>query len=105
MKITNEIKEKILEEVDNFNKENNFNYKVRFRGQFLYLDKIYKNWLNRSMTTHIGRLEYFGDMNTFKFSVFKYSSEIYDPNEYFFPGSEHLDGTILGALKTGLELY
>lgn len=29
----------------------------------------------------------------------------YDPNEWFFPGSGYLDGTVEGAMKAGLEAY
>lgn len=29
----------------------------------------------------------------------------YDPYECFFPGEEHVDGTIEGALKAGMEAY
>ncbi len=40
-----------------------------------------------------------------EFAVFKYSSETYDANEFFFPGAGKLDGTIEGALRAGLEIY
>ena len=35
----------------------------------------------------------------------EYSSERYDDDEWFFPGSEHVNGTIEGAMKAGLEAY
>ena len=38
-------------------------------------------------------------------AIFKYSSETYDPHEWMFPGSEHLDGTINGALKASTAAY
>jgi hypothetical protein len=31
--------------------------------------------------------------------------ERYDPDEWFFPGSEFVDGTLQGAMKAGLEAY
>ncbi len=39
------------------------------------------------------------------FAIFKWSREDYDPEEWFFPGVEHVDGTIEGAMKAGLEAY
>lgn len=44
-------------------------------------------------------------MNNWSFAVFRYSREVYDPNEFMFPGAEKLNGTIEGALKAGLSLY
>ena len=32
-------------------------------------------------------------------------SALYDAEEWFFPGEEHIDGTIEGAMKAGLEAY
>ncbi len=29
----------------------------------------------------------------------------YDPDEWFFPGSESVDGTVAGAMKAGLAAY
>jgi hypothetical protein len=96
MKITNEIKEEVQNIVDTFNKRNKSKFTVNFRGKFCYLDK------GRS---HVGRLEFRGDIESWSFAVFKYSSERYDPNEWFFPGRSELDGTIEGALRAGLEIY
>jgi hypothetical protein len=50
-------------------------------------------------------LEFRGDIESWSFAVFKYSSERYDPNEWFFPGRSELDGTVEGALRAGLEIY
>jgi hypothetical protein len=44
-------------------------------------------------------------MNDWGFAIFKWSSERYDPDEWMFPGSELLDGTIEGAMKAGLQAY
>jgi hypothetical protein len=44
-------------------------------------------------------------MDKWEFAIFKYSAETYDPGEWFFPGSQHVDGTIEGAMKAGLEAY
>jgi hypothetical protein len=53
----------------------------------------------------ICRLKYTGDINNWSFAIFKYSDERYDSDEWFFPGSGHVDGTIEGAMKAGLEAY
>ena len=100
MKITDKIKKEAESIVKDFNKKHKSNLMVRFRGKFLYLDK--PSMFN---ITHLGRLEYSGDMNSWSFAVFKYSSERYDPDEIFFPGMGDIDGTIEGALRAGLELY
>ncbi|MFT6321258.1 MAG: hypothetical protein ACJAT4_002187 [Granulosicoccus sp.] len=55
--------------------------------------------------TKLGRLKYNGKMDNWDFAVFRYSREIYDANEFMFPGAEHLNGTIEGALKAGQEVY
>jgi hypothetical protein len=44
-------------------------------------------------------------MEDWSFAIYKYSDERYDEEEWFFPGSEHVDGTIEGAMKAGLEAY
>ena len=40
-----------------------------------------------------------------QFAIFKYSSEKYDPEEWFFPGGEFVDGTVTGAMKAGMKAY
>jgi hypothetical protein len=50
-------------------------------------------------------LEYTGDIKKWDFAIFKYSDERYDPEEWFFPGAGHIDGTIEGAMRAGLEAY
>ena len=40
-----------------------------------------------------------------EFAIFKYSDERYDPDEWLFPGSEHVDGTIEGAMQAGMAAY
>lgn len=75
-------------------------YRARFRGLYLYLD--------RSDFGQIGpicRLKYTGDMNKWEFAIYKWSSERYDPDEWFFPGCEHVDGTVEGAMLAGLNAY
>ena len=39
------------------------------------------------------------------FAIYKYSRDKYDPEEWFFPGSEFVNGTIEGAMKAGMQAY
>lgn len=53
----------------------------------------------------MARLTYRGGMNDWSFAIYKYSSDRYDSKEDFFPGSEHVDGTVEGALFACFEAY
>jgi hypothetical protein len=75
-------------------------YVPRYRGKFLYLDRQ-----DYGRVSPICRLEYTGKMEDWSFAIYKYSDERYDAEEWFFPGAEHVDGTIEGAIKAGLEAY
>jgi len=75
-------------------------YVPRYRGKFLYLDRQ-----DYGRLSPICRLEYTGKMEDWSFAIYKYSDERYDEEEWFFPGAEHVDGTIEGAMKAGLEAY
>jgi hypothetical protein len=44
-------------------------------------------------------------MNGWDFAIFKWSTETYDPDEWMFPGSDLVDGTVEGAMRAGLEAY
>lgn len=78
---------------------NNFFY-PRFKGQYLYLDRG-----SRERKEPICRLTYLGKIDVWEFAIYKYSSERYDPEEWFFPGVEFVNGTIEGAMKAGMEAY
>jgi len=39
------------------------------------------------------------------FLEYEYSDNCYDPEEWFFPGEEFVDGTITGAMKAGMKAY
>ena len=101
--IPDEIKAQVNEIVARFNEgsgDPTCFYAARFRGSYLYLD--------RSDFGQIGpicRLKYTGDMNNWEFAIYKYSSGRYDPDEWFFPGDEYVDGTVEGAMMAGLEAY
>jgi len=103
-KITDEVKEQVEEIVEKFNREvmkdPNYYYAIRYRGRFLYLERH-----DYGVHGPICRLEYTGSMDDWKFAIYKYSDERYDPNEWFFPGAELLDGTVEGAMRAGLKAY
>ena len=97
--IPDAIREIIIKDVENFNKKELTKYqifKVEIRGKFIYLK------LNNEPRC---RLKYNGDLNSLEFAIYKYSSSNYDPDEFFFPGRNHVNGTIQGALKASLEAY
>ena len=75
-------------------------YVPRYRGKFLYLDRQ-----DYGRQHPICRLEYTGKMEDWSFAIYKYSDERYDEEEWFFPGAEHVDGTLEGAMQAGLEAY
>ena len=78
----------------------NVSYRPRYQGAFLYLDRY-----DYGQVSHICRLQYTGALDRWAFAIYKYSDERYDPDEWFFPGAEELDGTIEGALRAGLAAY
>jgi hypothetical protein len=102
--IPEEVTEQALRAIDRFNqtelKGTGCAFVARFQGRFLYLD--------REESGEVGpicRLEYRGGKKGWEFAIYKYSSGRYDPEEWMFPGSELVDGTILGAMKAGMSAY
>jgi hypothetical protein len=71
-----------------------------YKGDFLYLNRK-----EGERDGPVARLRYNGEIDNWDFAIFKWSNERYDPDEFSFPGSEHLNGTIEGALKAGHEAY
>jgi hypothetical protein len=102
--IPDEIRENVSAIVEKFNqqelKDTDVRYIARFQGRFLYLDRIAYD-----KKEPVSRMEYFREINEWEFAIFKWSSEIYDPDECFFSGSEWVDGTIEGAMKAGMKAY
>jgi hypothetical protein len=102
--IPDEVKERVVDSVDRFNRKNlapgQVFYIARFQGRYCYLDRV-----DYGRQGPICRLEYRGAPDDWEFAIFKWSSERYDPDERWFPGAEFLDGTVLGALKAGMEAY
>lgn len=76
-------------------------YVPRFRGRFLYLDRAdYGGDL-----FEICRLTWMGDINQWKFAIYRHSKNRYAPDEWFFPGAGEVDGTVEGAMRAGLAAY
>lgn len=102
--IPEEVRREVEETVGRFNRKesrrNDCFYLVHFRGGHCYLDRA-----DYGQVGPICRLAYTGKMDNWEFAIFTWSSEKYDPDEWMFPGSQFVDGTIEGAMKAGLEAY
>jgi hypothetical protein len=81
-------------------KDPNASYVARYRGRYLYLDR-----LAYGQQSPVARLTYTGSTDNWEFAIYKYSDETYDAAEWLFPGSGYVDGTIVGAMRAGLEAY
>lgn len=93
--IPEQIKREGREIVAHFNrqvlKDPNSYYVARYRWQYLSLDRF-----DYGRVGPICRLTYTGAMDKGEFAIYKYSDARYDPDEWLFPGSGHIDGTIGG---------
>jgi hypothetical protein len=102
--IPDEIREEVSVIVEKFNQRElktiDVRYIARFQGRFLYLDRV-----AYGEKEPVIRMEYFKEINEWEFAIFKWSTEIYDPEECFFPGSELVDGTVEGAMRAGMRAY
>lgn len=76
-------------------------YVPRFKGRFLYLDRVGVG----GRLSEICRLTWTGDMSSWEFAIYQHSRNRYGPGEWFFPGVEEVDGTIVGAMRAGLVAY
>lgn len=99
--LSDDVKQQIEEIVQQFNTTIDYAYEVRYKGNYVYLDR--KSYFGKA--TPICRLKYTGDMRAWEFAIYKYSTERYDDGDWLFPGSQYVDGTIEGALKAGVEAY
>ena len=99
-----EVKQQVDTIVERFNNEviqDSYRFFVtRYRGLYVYLDRRDGNRVSQR-----GRLKYTQAIDQWEFAIFKYSSETYDPNEWFFPGSQYLNGTVEGALRACVDAY
>jgi len=104
IRIPDAIKTQVEDRITVFNRgvlqDPNVSYQPRYRGAFLYLDRC-----DYGQISSICRLRYMGTLDHWEFAIFKYSDERYDPDEWMFPGSEHVDGTIEGAMRAGMAAY
>ena len=104
--IPSEIKEEVKRIIDKFNKEQfddwieDLCFFPEFKGNILFLKR--KEF---GKISPVVRLTYTGDMRKWEFAIFKWSRMQYDPDEDFFPGVQYVDGTIIGAMKAGMEAY
>ncbi|MGH9840551.1 MAG: hypothetical protein ACREEM_17375 [Blastocatellia bacterium] len=103
--IPDEVKQQVDQIVADFNRtvlkgNPNYYFVARYRGDCVYLDR--RDFMKFGP---ICRLTYTGDMARWEFAIYKYSREAYDPDEWFFPGSGHVDGTVEGAMRAGLAAY
>jgi len=103
--IPDHVKKEVSKIIDRFNREELKDsycmYIPRCKGSYLYLDRDD----GAAKPGPICRLRYTGDMSKWEFEIYKYSSGRYDPDEWMFPGSECVDGTVEGGLKAGMEAY
>jgi len=102
MKIQSDIKSEVEKKISAFNRQNKCKYIARYKGKFLYLDRASGFFGSLSP---VFRLTFSGDIESWDFAIYKFSRESYDSEGFFFPGSEHVDGTIEGAMLAGLEAY
>ena len=100
IKIPANVTQEVNRLIDKFNQKNNCEYVARYKKGYLYLDRNDSGCLSS-----VCRLRYRGDITNWDFTIFKYSNECYDEDECFFPGSEHVNGTVEGAMLAGLKAY
>jgi len=102
--IPEDVKREVEAIIEHFNQENSGRddcyYLARFSGRHCHLDRSDYGRLGP-----ICRLTYTGKIDDWKFAIFTWSSETYAPDEWMFPGSELVDGTVEGAMRAGLEAY
>ncbi len=77
-----------------------YKYCQKIQGKFVYLMLDCGN----GYLEKVCRLTYTGNLESMDFAIFKPSTETYDSNEFMFPGQEHVDGTLEGAMKAGLKV-
>jgi len=103
-RIPAQVRDEALRIIERFNQKKLANtgcrYVPRFKGKYLYLDRD-----DFGSVGPVCRLEYAGGRKGWYFAIYKYSANRYDPQEWFFPGSERVDGTIEGALEAGMQAY
>lgn len=104
--IPEDVKKQVEEMIRHFN-QNHLKgagcfYESRYQGKYLYLDRKEEG---QGQACPICRLKFTGKIKGWDFAIYKYSSDRYDADEWFFPGQEFIDGTVEGAMKAGMEAY
>ena len=99
-----EAREVALRTIARFNQdvlaESGCRYVPRFKGKYLYLGRE-----DSGNVEPICRLEYIRRKRLWEIAIYKYSTDRYDAEDWFSPGSQLVDGTIEGALKAGMMAY
>jgi hypothetical protein len=104
--IPDEVRQEVTRIIDDFNErvfkgsKSEVAYFGEIKGKNLFLKR--KEY---GKVSPVARLTYTGDMKDWEFAIFRWTRDNYDPDEWFFPGVEFVDGTIEGAMKAGLEAY
>jgi len=105
MKIPTEVKEQAWQIIKEYNEtfyaKKNVEYFAEFRGKNLYLNRIEES----GDISPMARLTYTGKMDDWDFAIFRWTTEKYDPDEDYFPGCQHVDGTVRGAMLACDEAY
>ena len=70
------------------------------RGKFIFL----RRYDDFDDCQNLGRLTYSGDIQNMPFAIFRFKTQKYDPKGNFL-GSDHLNGTIEGAISAILAAY
>jgi len=103
--ISDEIKEQVQKIVDEYNRTDlrklGCKFVCSYKSKFLYLS-LDEGFPQLAPTI---RLKFTGDIKKWEFAIFKWSSETYTTDYFFIPGSEFVDGTVLGAMKAGIAAY
>jgi len=103
-RIPTQVRDEALRIIERFNQKElaktGCRYVPRFKGKYLYLDRE-----DFGSVGPVCRLEYAGARKGWYFAIYKYSDSRYDPEEWLFPGSDRVDGTIEGALEAGMQAY
>ncbi|MBL7163461.1 MAG: hypothetical protein ISS57_12720 [Anaerolineales bacterium] len=101
--IPHEVRTEVERIVADFNRRTFRNsgiaYSAHYRGKYIYLKRN-----EYGDPTPICRLTYTGEMDAWKFAIYKYSDERYSDHEMF-PGMGEVGGTVEGAMRAGLEAY
>jgi len=104
--IPKDIRKEVDQIIEDFNnrhfckKSDRVAYFAEVKGKFLFLKRH-----EYGKISPVAKLTYTGDMEKWEFTIFKWTREQYDPDEWLFPGAGLFDGTIEGAMRAGLEAY